>query len=189
VPIGSKRSPDEELQDYARLQVRAGFLDETRMRAEVVSAIEAEMPGLDATVLARAWLGGAQAQLRRESADWPAETDFDRLQAVFAECEEHDVPVLQGVDDHWAAKAELTRRTTEGRTPRGIAWFTAADVWHAVDEGMLEVNLWHGSTANAAPGDPLLTAVVTCFERHGLAAHFDEGRIEVTARWQRRVAG
>jgi len=54
---------------------------------------------------------------------------------------------------------------------------------------MLEVNLWHGSTANAAPGDPLLTAVVSCFERHGLAAHFDEGRIEVAARWQRRPVG
>ena len=54
---------------------------------------------------------------------------------------------------------------------------------------MLEVNLWHGTTANAAPGDALLTAVVSCFERHGLAAHFDEGRIEVAARWQRRPVG
>ncbi len=187
--IGGRRSPEDELQDWARLQVRAGLLDEPRMRAEVVSAIEAELPGVDATVLARAWLGGASAQLRRESLAWPAETDHDRLVAVFAECEEHDVPVLQGVEDHWAAKAELTRRTAEGRTPRGIAWFTAADVWHAVDEGMLEVNLWHGSTANAAPGDQLLTAVLSCFERHGLAAHFDEGRIEVAARWQRRPAG
>ena len=189
MPIGAKGPPEDELQDWARLQVRAGFLDEPRMRAEVVSAIESELPGVDATILARAWLGGALAQLKRESATWPTETDYDRLQAAFTECEEHDVPVLQGVDDHWAAKAELTRRTTEGRTPRGVVWFTAADVWHAVDEGMLEVNLWHGDTANAAPGDPLLIAVLSCFERHGVAAHFDEGRIEVTARWQRRVAG
>ena len=189
MPIGAKRSPQDELQDCARLQVRAGFLDDARMREEVVAAIEAELPGLDATVLARAWLAGATADLRRESATWPAETDHDRLQAVFAECAEHDVPVLQGVEDHWAAKTELDRCTAEGRTPRGIAWFTAADVWHAVDEGMLEVNLWHGSTANAAPGDALLTAVVSCFERHGLPAHFDEGRIEVAARWQRRPVG
>ena len=41
MPIGAKRSPEDELQDWARLQVRAGFLDEGRMRAEVVSAIEA----------------------------------------------------------------------------------------------------------------------------------------------------
>ena len=77
MPIGAKRSPEDELQDWARLQVRAGFLDEGRMRAEVVSAIEAEMPGLDAGVLARAWLAGAAADLRRESATWPAETDHD----------------------------------------------------------------------------------------------------------------
>src|SRR4029077_2849523 len=98
------------------------------MRAEVVSAIEAEMPGLDAGVLARAWLAGAAADLRRESARGPAETDHDRLQAVFVEGAEHDVPVLQGVEDHWAAKAELDRRTAEGSTPRALAWFTAADV-------------------------------------------------------------
>ena len=67
--------------------------------------------------------------------------------------------VLPGVEDHWAAKAELDRLAAAGATPRGIAWFTAADVWHAVDHGMLEVNLWHGSTANVAPGDALLTAV------------------------------
>ncbi|MGI9157967.1 MAG: DUF6891 domain-containing protein [Marmoricola sp.] len=187
--IGGKRPVDEELQDYARLLVRAGFLDGEQMRAEVVSAIGAEMPGLavmDAQVLARAWLGGAAAQLRRDASSWPAQTDHDVLQAVFTECAEHEVPVLQGVEDHWSAKAELDRLAGEGRAPRGVVWFTAADVWHAVDHGMLEVNLWHGSTANAAPGDPLLDAVLSCFARHGLAAHFDEGRIEVGAHWQRR---
>jgi hypothetical protein len=53
---------------------------------------------------------------------------------------------------------------------------------------MLEVNLWHGSTANAAPGDPLLDEVLGVLEKHGLAAHFDEGRIEVDAHWHRRIA-
>ena len=96
--------------------------------------------------------------------------------------------MLQGVEDHWAAKAAARRRRADGTTPRGVAWFTAADVWHAVDEGMLEVNLWHGTTANAAPGDALLTPSSACFERHGLAAHFDEGRIEVDAHWHKRIA-
>ena len=49
---------------------------------------------------------------------------------------------------------------------------------------MLEVNLWHGSTANAAPGDPLLDEALGVPEKHGLTARFDEGRIEVDARWQ-----
>jgi len=96
--------------------------------------------------------------------------------------------VLQGCEDHWAAKALLDERAAVGSPPRGVAWFTAPDVWHAVDEGMLEVNLWHGNTANAAPGDALLDEVVAAFGRHGLEAHFDEGRIEVAAHWHRRQA-
>ncbi|MEO7130325.1 MAG: hypothetical protein ABIZ07_02995 [Dermatophilaceae bacterium] len=187
--IGGRRPVDKELQDYARLLVRAGFLDDARMRAEVTSAITAEMPQVavvDAEILARAWLGGASAQLRKDALLWSEETDHDRLQATFSECAEHRVPVLQGVEDHWSAKAELDRLADEGRVPRGIAWFTAADVWHAIDQGMLEVNVWHGTTANAATGDALLDAVLGCFGRHGLEARFDEGRIEVSAHWQRR---
>ncbi len=186
--IGETRAPEDELQDWSRLQVRAGFLDDVEMRTEVVSAINAEMPGVDADVLARAWLGGASGQLRRDAATWAEETDYDRLQAAFAECEEHQVRVLQGIEDHWSAKAEFDRQAGSDPAPRGIVWFTAADVWHAVDQGMLEVNLWQGSTANAAPGDPLLDSVMSCFSRHGLSAHFTEGRIEVSAYWQRRPA-
>ena len=52
---------------------------------------------------------------------------------------------------------------------------------------MLEVNVWHGSTANVAPGDALLDDVLAVLARHGLAAHFDEGRLEVSARWRRRL--
>ena len=51
---------------------------------------------------------------------------------------------------------------------------------------MLEVNLWHGTTANAAPGDVLLDEVLATFSAAGLPARFDEGRIEVAAFWQRR---
>jgi hypothetical protein len=52
---------------------------------------------------------------------------------------------------------------------------------------MLEVNLWHGDSANAAPGDVLLDDVLAAFDAQGLPARFDEGRIEVAARWQRRL--
>jgi len=51
---------------------------------------------------------------------------------------------------------------------------------------MLEVNVWHANTANVAPGDALLDLVVEAFAARGLHAHFDEGRVEVSAHWQRR---
>jgi hypothetical protein len=117
---------------------------------------------------------------------WPEATDYERLQSAFEELELLDVVVLQGCEDHRAAKALLDERA--GDPPRGVAWFTPSDVWHAVDEGMLEVNLWHGTTANAAPGDALLDEALGVFEKHGLAAHFDEGRIEVDAHWHKRIA-
>ena len=43
---------------------------------------------------------------------------------------------------------------------------------------MLEINLWHGDTANVAPGEPLLDLVLGMLARHGIPAVFDEGRIE-----------
>jgi hypothetical protein len=179
----SKRPIDEELQDYARLQVRAGLLDEAEALREVREAIDAEMPGTDSEILARAWLAGARKDLLAEQSGWPAETDHDRLTAVFAELERHRVAVLQGCADHWAAKALLEQRDDL----IGVAWFLAPDVWHAIDEGMLEVNLWHSTGANSAPGDELLDQVIGVFGRHGLEAHFDEGRIEVSAYWHRRL--
>jgi len=172
----------DDLRDFARLQVRAGLYDADRQLAEVVQAIAADLPHTDAPALARAWLTAERAVVRVEQDDWPVPTDHDRLQEAFAGLERADIVVLQGVQDHWAATDLLTREKH-----RGVAWFTHSDVWHAIDEGMLEVNLWHGSTANAAPGDVLLEEALAAFAGAGLAAHFDEGRIEVTAHWRRRL--
>jgi len=179
---------EEHVREFARAGVRSGLLDRLQLHAEVVSAIESELPdrAAEAEDLASRWIEEFTAELAGEAAGWPATTDYDRLQAAFGDLDGSGVVVLQACEDHWAAKAELERYDEVGARPRGIAWFTPPDVWHAVDEGMLEVNLWHGTTANAAPGDSLLDDVVAVFERHGLSAHFDEGRIEVAAHWQRR---
>ncbi len=185
----SPSQAEEHVREFVRSGVRAGLLDERALYDEVVLAIGSDLPGRggEADQLARAWIAEFTAELRAEQAGWPEVTDYDRLQAAFADLEASDVVVLQGCDDHWVAKALLDGRDAAGSPPRGIAWFTPPDVWHAVDEGMLEVNLWHGDTANAAPGDALLAEVVGVLAAHGLAAHFDEGRIEVAAHWQRRI--
>ncbi len=181
---------EEQVRDFARVSVRAGLLPDAEVRAEVVEAITVELPDRadEASDLASAWIDDAREQLRVDQESWPEATDYERLQTAFAELELDDVLTLQGCEDHWAAKAVLDERAATGRSPRGIAWFTPSDVWHAVDEGMLEVNLWHGTTANAAPGDALLDDVLGVLEKHGLAAHFDEGRIEVNAHWHRRLS-
>lgn len=175
----------ERVDGFVRTLVRGGLLDPEAMQAEACTAVRDELPGEPAPeALAEELVGRHRDELRREQETWPTTTDHDRLQAAFAELSSRGVLVLQGCGDHWAAKAALGR---PGSSPRGVAWFTMPDVWHAVDEPMLEVNLWHPDTANAAPGDALLEEVLTVLADHGLAAHFDEGRIEVVARWQRRL--
>jgi hypothetical protein len=166
--------------------VRSALWSEEQVREQVAAAIEADHPDLPAAETATAWIADAHRAWHEDAATWPEVTDHDRLLRAFAALEERGVIVLEGIADHWVARDELLRRTPE---PAGVAWFTPTDVWHAIDAGMLEVNLWHASTANAAPGDALLDEAIAAFAEAGLESHFDEGRIEVTARWQRRPPG
>ncbi len=175
---------EQHVREFTRSCVRAGLLDERELHDEVVLAVTAELPDVaEPETLARQWVEEFRTELRADAAGWPEVTDYHRLQDAFADLEAAGIVVLQGCEDHWSAKAVLDERAAE--PPRGVAWFTPPDVWHAIDEGMLEVNLWHGNTANVAPGDDLLDEAVAVLERHGLAAHFDEGRVEVAAHWQR----
>ena len=187
--LGANRSVDpvERLHDYARVQRRAGFLDDAALLADVTQIAIEDVDAEAAQRLAREAVAAAEAAYESDRADWPAVTDYDRLQAAFGELALRDVVVLQAVEDHWTAERLLSERREVGDPVRGVAWFTAPDVWHAVDHGMLELNVWHGSSANVAPGDALLDEVISVLDQNGCSGHFDEGRIEVSAFWQRRL--
>ncbi len=178
---------EQHVREFVRSAVRSGLLGQQELYDEVLLAVTSELPDVsDPQGQAGRWIEEFRAELRADSASWPEQTDYHRLQSVFAALEASGIVVLQGCEDHWAAKSVLDERRDD--PPRGIAWFTPPDVWHAIDEGMLEVNVWHASTANVAPGDALLDEVVAAFGAQGLPAHFDEGRVEVSARWQRPLS-
>jgi hypothetical protein len=181
---------EQHVRELARACVRAGLLSSEELHAEVREAIVTELPDRagEADELAAAWLEEAHQQLRDDQTAWPESTDYERLQSAFAEMELLDISVLQGCEDDRAAVRLLDEGSAAGVTPRGVAWFTPADVWHAVDEGMLRMSLWHGSTASAAPEDDLAYDVLGILEKHGLRGRFHEGRIEVDAHWQKRIA-
>ncbi|MDP9443303.1 MAG: hypothetical protein M3P83_02705 [Actinomycetota bacterium] len=193
-PLGRPRlrfappvDPQQRIRDLACVQLRSGLLDDHAVVLGLTEVAAAELEGIDAASFAERLVADVRKALSAEQEHWPDCTDYTRLQAAFRQLERVGIVVLQGVEDHWSTTAELRRLDGDGRCPRGIAWFTAPDVWHAVDHGMLEVNVWHADTANVAPGDELLAEVLAAFAAHGLSAHFDEGRVEVAAYWQRRV--
>jgi hypothetical protein len=177
----------ERLRAFARVQVRSGFLPDVTVRAEVLEAAREDLSrGEDAETLAAQVVETEIADLEQEQAGWTETTDVDRLENALTDLEAQDLLVLRAVEDHWDATAALTDLDDAGESVRGVLFFSHTDVWHAVDHGMLELNLWHGDTANVAVGDELLALVLQTLAGHGLRAVFDEGRIETTLTWQRR---
>jgi hypothetical protein len=172
-----------ELRGLARVLVRSGYADHAAITAALTEAVQEDAPSMDASALVPLLIGEAVVDLNAEAADWPVTTDPDRLDAVLEELQRQRFVVVRYTSDHHAARQALEA----AEAPKGLVFFTDTDVWHAVDFGMLELKLWHPDTANAAPGEPLLDDVLALLHQHDLPAVFDEGRIEVTLDWQRRV--
>ncbi len=179
----------EQIRTFAHVQVWSGYKDEAEVRADVLEAVLDEVKDpVEAAALTDEYVAQAERDRGEAAASWPAITGFERLQAAIAELRSAGVIVLEACDDHWAADSALKRAAAEGSPPAGVAYFTHADVWHAVEHGMLELNVWHATSANVAPGDALLELVQETLGRHGLESLFDEGRIEVSIVWQRHRA-
>jgi len=187
--IGSLRRAGrlDQLRAFAAMQLRSGYRTADEVRADVLEAVSAEVRDpAESARLTDEYLADAERAWHADAATWPSSTPYDALVAAFDELRASGVLVLEAVDDHWAANDALVALAERGESPRGLAYFTHTDVWHAVEHQMLELNLWHGDRANVADSDQLLTDVIEILASHGLAAHFDEGRIEVTVAWQRR---
>lgn len=176
-----------QLREYTTCLVRSGYRGHADVRDDVTAAIlDVVRDPARADELAAEYIGQARAQWAADAAGWPGETDYDRLQAAFADLRGRDIVVLEAVEDHWEANDVLVERAAAGARPRGVAYFTQTDVWHAVEHGMLELNIWHGDAANVLDTDELLAEVIETLAARGLPAHFDEGRVEVGVRWERR---
>ncbi|WP_433159275.1 DUF6891 domain-containing protein [Kribbella sp. CA-247076] len=172
-----------ELRGLARVLVRSGYADHAAITAALTEAVREDAPAMDPAALVPLLIGEAVIDLDAEAAGWPETTAPNRLDAVLDELERRGLVVVRYTSDHHAARRELEAAAD----PKGLVFFTDTDVWHAVDFGMLELKLWHPDTANVAPGEPLLDDILALLNENGLPATFDEGRIEVTIDWQRRV--
>ena len=173
-----------ELADFARLVVRAGYLNRARVLAEVGNFVQAELDdNAEADAVTERLVAEAEDELDRDQAGWPERTDNDRLGDVLTELTGRGFLVLEYCADHFDASAHL--RAHPGAV--GIVFFTETDVWHAITESMLELKVWHADTSNVVSADPELAVVLESLRRNGLPAIFDEGRIEVTLTWRKRA--
>jgi hypothetical protein len=176
-----QRLHEEQTRAWLRGVVRSGLFDPQRIDSDLREVIGADLPHLDPDV-APVWIAQERADWSRDAQGWPAVTDYDRLHAVFEDLRAEGVQVLIGCEDHWGATAALASVADD---VEGLVWFTPMDVWHAVDEPMLEMNVWDRAGVNQREGDPLVERCIAACATEGLEAHFDEGRLEVAARWQR----
>lgn len=183
VNVGMDERTDRELRGLARVLVRSGYADRAAVTAALTEAVQEDAPTADAAQLVPELVAEASEALAADANGWPSETDTDRLDAVLAELESLGLVVVRYCADHHEARKVLE----SAADPKGLVFFTDTDVWHAVDFGMLELKVWHPDTANVAPGEPLLDDVLALLRERDLPAAFDEGRIEVTVNWQRRV--
>lgn len=172
-----------ELADFARLVVRAGYLNRAHVEVEVGNFVRSELADdSEADALTSRLIAEATTELERDEDSWGERTDNDALRDVFVELNDRGFLTLEYCQDHFDATAEL--RARPGAI--GIVFFTETDVWHAITEGMLELKVWHADTSNVVSADPELTVVLESVRRHGLPALFDEGRIEITMTWRKR---
>jgi hypothetical protein len=189
MPIGGADRAErlDQARSLARVEVFAGHRPRDMIVSDVLAAVAEEVPDPDdARRLADDYVDEA-VRARHVAADgWPEHTDYDRLQAALAELEDRGFIVVQSCDDHWDVEAALRELRAAGHQPRAAAFYTETDAWHAVEHEMLELNVWHGSSANLMTGEDLLDETVAVLARHGLPATFDEGRLELSMRWQRR---
>lgn len=180
-----ERRHEEQARTWLRSVVRSGLYDPGRLERELREVISADLPHLDPN-RAGEWIAEATAEWERDALAWPVPCEYDRLRSVFARLDREGLPVLQGCEDHWAAQETLDQLADD---IDGLVWFTPLDVWHAVDEPMLEVNVWSRDGINQHEGSPLVERVIAACSAEGFEAHFDEGRLEIAARWQRRPEG
>lgn len=178
-----------ELRERARLTVRAQLVGAEAQLGDLEEAVRQALPHTDAKILARAWLVAEQRRHAADAAQWSHPTDHDRLVAALDECAAHGVVVLLGVKDPSTLKEAVGARIVD-RQPdtalRGVLWASEADVFHAVDHGILDVRLLLPDGTPAAGEDHLTSAVTQCVQRHGLRVRYHRDRVQVALRWQAR---
>ena len=135
------------------------------------------------------WIDEARDELRGDQQGWP---DADRLRAAAGRVRRagaRDVVVLQGCEDHWAAKRLLDERDAAGTGAARRRLVHPAR--RLARRRRTACSRSTSGTARPPTSLPATRCSTTCSASSrstACAARFDEGRIEVDAHWQQRIA-
>ncbi len=183
----------EDLRDHIDREVAAGFRSEDEIIESAVEVLAGDAePGM-LRAAAEQLTQRAMARHLAEQATWPAVTDCDRLDAAFAELEQHGIVARQdfsccGTCGAGEIRAEMEDVAATCRPVRGYAFYHMQDTESAVDGYGLY--LAYGATdesESAAVG--VAREIVDVLRAHELAVAWDgtwDKRIQVSLDWKRR---
>jgi hypothetical protein len=183
----------KDLRARVRMDVAAGYDDEDVILTHIGDYFEEE---IDPDVVRREApriLREEVAAHARATAQWPAVTDCDRLEAAFAALEEDGVVARQnftccmtcGSTEIWD---EIREAEEEGQTVRGYTFFHAQDTEAAV-EGHGVYLAYGACDEGEAPALKVARRIVSHLEAQGLRPEWNgswDQRIALPLDWKRR---
>ncbi len=192
----SALSPEDfdELHDFVKLQITAGYAPVEEIVAEAVEVFADS--SLDVVALTgAAWAVAEQALAAHlaEQSTWPAETDCDRLDAAFAELSRGGIVARQhfsccGTCGAHEIREEMEQAEKAGTFSRGFTFFHMQDTEHAVAGDGLYLS--YGVAESDQSGAVAIGhEVLQILGRHGLAPAWNgklAHRIALPLTWQRR---
>jgi hypothetical protein len=181
------------VQAFVRTKVAAGFRPLADIAEEAVEIGALDAPADEVRPFVPAIVEECARRHLEEQADWPEETDCDRLSAAFEQLERQGIIARQdfsccsncGVGEIWD---EIQASLGAGRQARGYTFFHMQDTDRAVDGDGLYLN--YGAVEKGADSTVAIGyEVVQTLERHGLSCQWNGSitkRIMVPIKWQRR---
>ena len=192
----SALSPEDfdELHDFVKLQITAGYAPVEEIVAEAVEVFaDSSLDVVALTGAARAVAEQALAAHLAEQSTWPPETDCDRLDAAFAELSRGGIVARQhfsccGTCGAHEIREEMEQAEKAGTFSRGFTFFHMQDTEHAVAGDGLYLS--YGVAESDQSGAVAIGhEVVQILGRHGLAPAWNgklAHRIALPLTWQRR---
>jgi len=197
---GGPASLVDEIRQYIRKEVAAGFLDAREIEESAVDCFMNELKKgqLEPAMLRR--IAGVEtdkafAEQLDAQQKWPAVTDCDRLDQAFADLDRSGIVARQNFTccqncGHAEIGEEIDTAEQAGTDVIGYAFFHLQNTGAAVETGNLY--LYYGAMADGEDAAVRIgRAIVEALEQRGLRVDWNGERstaIRVKLQWRRRVS-